>query len=146
MSLLSTIRSDQILARKVGNRVESSILTTLLGEAVAVGKNDGNRETTDVEVIKTVQKFVKNINETIGSLKSDDPRVTVLMIERDVLEKYLPKQLSANELRQTVQTLVDGLTEKSPKQKGVIMKALRDQYDGQYDGKLASDIVSELLK
>lgn len=149
MSLLNTIRQDQLASRKEGDKTRSTLLTTLLGEAAMVGKNDGNRETTDSEVIQIVKKFIKNIDETLKAMMDLDNLVltndSVLTTEREILESYLPKQLDEQGIKDAVAAIVATLHEKSPKMMGVVMKELKSKYDGQYDGKVASQIVKESL-
>ncbi len=137
MSLLDQIKQDQLTARKSKDVITSSILTTLIGEASIIGKNDGNRESTDSEVTATIQKFVKNINETL----SVQPNPT-LESERAILEKYLPTQLTYDQLYAILKQWV--ITD-SIENMGELMKKLKTDYNGQYDGKEASTIIKQLL-
>ena len=66
--LLETINQDRNEARKMKYTATATLLTTLYSEAQMVGKNDGNRETTDAEVVAVIKKFVKNIDETLSNL------------------------------------------------------------------------------
>ena len=66
--LIEKIKHDQLVARKNRSTVESTLLTTLIGEADMVGKNNGNRDPFDEEVISVVKKFLKGVNETIDIL------------------------------------------------------------------------------
>ena len=50
MTLFSQIKADQLAARKAKDGLKATLLTTLIGELTAIGKNDGNREVTDAEV------------------------------------------------------------------------------------------------
>jgi uncharacterized protein YqeY len=96
MTLMEQIKVKQVQARKSGS-IEASLLTTLLGEAAMVGKNAG-RETNDAEVVAVVKKFVKNIDETVSALTSRGQDAATFVAERDVLEQFLPVQLSENAL------------------------------------------------
>lgn len=147
MSLLQTIKTAQLEARKSRNSVKARVLTTLIGEAEMVGKNDGNRESTDAEVMAVIKKFVKNLDETIrvaGDYRDGD-RVDAAWAEKTVLQAFLPKQLSEDELRVTMQELImqNGLS--GPKAMGVLMKELKAGYEGLYDGASASKLAKELL-
>lgn len=144
MSLLQTIKSDQLQARKNKDAIRASILTTLYSEAAMVGKNNGNRESSDAEVVATIKKFLKNIEETLSAVSSSDA-VSMLHEEREVLSTYLPKQMTEDELRSTLITIADGLENRSPKSMGVLMKALKEQHEGLYDGKTASILAREIL-
>lgn len=152
MSLFKTIQEAQIQARKArvtaDDAIRVSLLTTLLGEAAAVGKNAGNRDTTDAEVVAIVKKFLKNIEETqtavVGKPFAEDAQHR-LDVEKAALAAFLPAQLDESELRQALQALAWTLGTAGPKDLGRLMKALKDQYDGRYDGKLASVLCKEVL-
>ena len=144
MTLLETIRTEQIRARKARDGVRTSLLTTLLSEAANVGLNDGKRESTDAEVIAVIKKFIKNIDETLAVRASDD-----LLVERAILEGFLPSQLSEDELLAAVVSIVaelelDGQS-RSMKMMGPVMKTLKERFEGQFDGKAASEAVKRTL-
>jgi uncharacterized protein YqeY len=140
MSLITEIKADQITARKNRNAPMASLLTTLIGEAEMVGKNAG-REVLDAEVVATIKKFIKNIDETIKALGADDIRAQNAMDEKVVLEHYLPKQMTESELRAHVEEIVltEGLN------MGKIMGVLKGRFEGRYDGKMASAVVKAVL-
>lgn len=149
-TLIETIKKDQLQARKNKDATKASLLTTLLGEASMIGKNDGNRESTDAEVIAVIKKFVKNTQEVIritGMQQSIESREAgkVASEELRILESYLPKQLSENELRAEMQKLIAELNLSGPKGMGILMKEMKARFEGTYDGGLASKIAKEVL-
>ncbi len=130
--------------------VKSSLLSTLYSEALNVGKNDGNRETTDKETLAVIKKFLDGVNFTIETLQfNSDDKILVAIREKGILstyiEKFQPKQLTTEQLTVIITEIVAGLPEKSPKQMGAVMKSLKDSYDGMYQGNEASKLVKELL-
>lgn len=141
MSLLQQIKNDQLAARKAKESVRASLLTTLLGEATAVGKNDGNRETIDAETVAVIKKFLKNISETLAHRENDQ----TLIEERDILKAYLPKQLSSEELIDAIQLIIDEHDLEGPRSMGVVMKELKAKYDGQFEGRVASETAKDML-
>lgn len=149
MSLLKSIQERQLQARKQRNgeddAVRIALLTTLLGEAGAVGKNAGNRESTDAEVVAVVKKFCKNIDETLAAVGADSPKASSLRLERSVLEEFLPKQMAEPELQAVLQGLAVELGAAGPKDMGRLMKELKARYDGQYDGSSASALCKKVL-
>lgn len=146
MTLLEKIKQDNIAARKAKDTVKSALLTTLVSEISNIGKNDGNRETTEPESIAVVKKFIKGVDETLKALEfSSDSRVLVAIEEKKILESYLPTQLSEIELMAVVDQIISTLADRSPKQMGVVMKRLKELHDGQYDGKIASGIIKSRL-
>lgn len=146
-SLLQQIKTAQLQARKDRKTVEVSVLTTLIGEASAIGKNDGNRESTDIEVIAIIKKFIKNIDEVIrvaGDYRDPD-RCEVAWAEKTLLEQFLPKQFVGDELSLIIDKLIIEINATTPKDMGKIMKILKERFDGQFDGSVASGIVKQKL-
>lgn len=144
MSLITQIKEKNLSARIQKLAFISNLLTTLIGEAEMIGKNDGNRAPTDAEVLALIRKFVKNNVETITALNSDldDYRVLLLVQENKLLEKYLPKQLDSDELVSAVRSIIGELrATSSPANMGAVMKILKERFEGQYDGKAASMII-----
>ncbi len=136
MSLMTDIKNKQVTARKAGSSV-AQLYTTLLGEASAVGKNAGNRETTDAEVVAVVKKFIKNIDETISALAARNMDHSVFTAERVALEQFLPIQLSESDLRDIATTKATSMPD--------FMKYLKENHPGQYDGKMASAIAKSVF-
>ena len=152
MSLLNDIKAKQLELRKaqmhdkIDRGVEISLLTTLFSEASVPGKA-AQRESTDAEVIAVIKKFVKNNDECMMSAgdRRDGDWCDRLTIERNVLDMFLPKQLSVDELKDIIGGFVAANGIAGPKGTGLVMKMLKEQYEGLYDGKVASDIVKMVL-
>jgi uncharacterized protein YqeY len=139
--LMNKIREQQLQARKNGHAC-AALFTTLLGEAMKVGKDNGNRETTDAEVTAIVKKFIKNIDETIAVLSpADTHRISILQDEKSWLQPLLPQYMSEDQLKAFVKARIsEGMNNM-----GAVMKALKDAHDGQYEGAMASVITRSLL-
>ena len=88
MSLLSQLKKDALTARKQGAGLRGTLLSTLIAEAEMVGKNAGNRDSTDDEVQGTIRKFLKNNQEALAVIK-DPARQAVLAEESAILAAYL---------------------------------------------------------
>lgn len=144
MTLLQQIKTDQLKCRRAHITYQAETLTTLYSEAAMIGKDDGNRETTDVEVIAIAKKFIKNIDETLKVCPAD--RTHGLMAERKLIEMYLPQQLSEDELKALISDIVEAKSLNLPKDMGQVMKALSEAFTGQYDGKTASILVRNYKK
>lgn len=148
MSLLVKIKSAQLQARKDRNTVAANLLTTLIGEAEAIGKNAGNRDTTDLEVVAVIKKFIKNINELVGVLQPGQSDIAIAQAntEKTLLEQYLPTQLSGEELKAVLVMISTELGAHTLRDMGRIMKVLKERYDGQYDGAAASTLIKVVLQ
>lgn len=147
MSLIQEIKSALVTARKARDAAASSSLSTLVGEAEMVGKNAGNREPTDAEVTAVIKKFVKNIQETMAAIDSRGGAPSPsLVAERELYERFLPKQLDAEQLKKHISDIHAGVVSTGEKADvGSIMKYLKQRFDGQFDGKLAASLIKEEL-
>ena len=144
MSLLAQLKKDSMLARKAADGVRATLLSALIGEAEMVGKNAGNRESTDDEVQQTIRKFLKNNQEALGVIKDAERRVA-LEQESAILTAYLPPMASETEVKAFITDTVASLEERSPKQMGAVMGALKAKYGSSFDAKQANAWVKEAL-
>ena len=143
--LLGELRKMMMKAKLEKDTVKGNLLSTLVAEAVMVGKNDGNRETTDAETVAMIKKFLKNVNETLALMEEMGKDKTESLREKEILESLLPKQLDEAELVKIIEEIVAALPDKSPRQMGNVMAELKKKYDGQFDGKMASGLVKKAL-
>ena len=123
--MLKRIRTERATYRKNKETLNAEILTTLIGEIETEEKRNGIIFSDD-DVIKVVQKFIKNINQTLAIHPTD-----ILKYEKAFLEKYLPKQLSEEELK---------IIASDFKIVGEYMKFLKQNYSGKYDSKFAMEV------
>ena len=148
MSLIADIKRDQLKARMYKNTATASLLTTLIGEVDMVGLNAGKRETTDVETVTIIKKFIKNSEENAQHWNHRNPesqnKRQVFLKEIEILEKYVPTQLSESDM---TKILVDVFKHEViiPSLKGKMMKYLKDNHAGKYDGKVAAGVVDAIL-
>jgi uncharacterized protein YqeY len=144
MSLLDKIKSDNLLARKRKEKFVSGILTTLIGEIEMIGKNNGNRKTTDAEAVKCITKFKKGTSDNIQLLMKNKSHKGIIDLENEysLYEKYLPELLTEDELTKIINNLIEMLEKPNM---GIIMKGLKES-NLSYDGKTASKIANNLLK
>lgn len=103
----------------------ASVMVFHLSELEAVGKNNGNRETTEAEAAQYVKKAVQKLKENPAA--QDE--------EISMLEQLLPRMATEQELRAFLDTLPD-LTNK-----GVVMGAVKKQFGVLADMKLVSQLV-----
>jgi len=141
--LFSEIKEVQKLNRRVARqcdkaKVRSRILTTLMGEIESKTTGTGLKITDDL-VIETIIKFVKNIALTLE--KATAP-MAHLHLERETLECFLPDKLSETELESQIKLII---ATNDIVDIGIVMKELNAQFKGQFDGKLAKDIIQREL-
>lgn len=142
MSLIQQIQQDQLACRKARNELKTSLLTTLLAEAAAVGKKNGNRESTDDEVIAVIKKFISNVDLFLAQPGLDDDKRVSLLLEKATLSQYLPTQLSEEEI---VGRLSERVKANASETMATLMKFMKESFAGQYDGKVASKVAADVL-
>ena len=139
MTLQEEINAHLKNAILTENTDVKSILRVLIGELNQKGKVHS-----DVVVVAAVKKLIESAKIIIASPDAGD-RVASALKEISILETYLPKQLSEEALRSSIKGVIS-LNSYTVKDMGKVMSFLKDNYAGQYDGKLASVIVKEILK
>lgn len=143
--MLEKIKEDILEARKSKDSVKANVLNTLYSEAKTAAINNGRREPEDQELMALLKKFLKGNSETIELKKKQNMDFSQESREKEILESFMPKQLSEIELEEIIKEYVAGLEDKSKKSMGLIMKRLKEEHDGTFDGKTASSIVNRLL-
>lgn len=143
--MIQELKKIMMKAKIEKDSLKSNLISTLVAEAVMVGKNDGNRETTEAETLNVIKKFLKNVNENIKILEELGKDRSEVLKEKEILESLLPKQVSAEGLEKIVDGIIAKLPERSPKMMGAVMAELKKNHDGQYDGRMASEIVKKCL-
>lgn len=128
------INKDYITAFKSKNTVVKNLLSVVKGEIQTVEKNTGVDNLSDEDVLKILTKTSKSLKETISLSDSEQAKE-----ELTIIESYLPKQMSKEEVTQKVTELVNsGIT-----QIGAIMKEFAQL---PADKKMVSEVVKELVK
>ena len=152
MALSQQIQDDikaALLSRDSGNRFVADTLRNLkaaiLNEEVAQGKRDTGLDDTEIE--KIIAREVKKRNESIA-LYEQNGRPELAEAERkeaEVLAKYLPEQLSEDEVRKIVTAKIAELGVTDAKGMGQVIGAVKQQAGNTVDGALLARIVKESL-
>lgn len=139
--LFERLQKESLEARKARDTVRAGVLTTAIAQVKAIAIDDGHRAPTDADVLKVVRQFLKACEENLALAaqgKMDSARAGQFTVEKDVLLSYLPQQMSADDLKAAIAKSGAGNI-------GEVMKYLKAHHDGQYDGKLASQVAKEAL-
>ena len=101
----------------------------------------------DEEVIDVISSEIKKRKESILEFKKGERQdlVDKETKEKAILEKYLPEQLSEEELQKLVKEAIEKIGAKEIKDMGKVMAELMPQVKGKADGSLVSKAVKELL-
>lgn len=107
----------------------------------------GGGEVPDDDVIKAMQKLVKQRKES-GGIYREQGRADMAEEEEfqaGVIEAYLPAMMSEDEVRKAVADQIARVGASGPSDMGKVMGPLMGQLQGKADGKLISQIVKEEL-
>ena len=139
---IQQINKDYMTALKSKNTVAKNLLSVVKGEIQTIEKNTGVENMSDEDVLKILTKTAKSLNETIKSLSPVDGKgedLAQACYELTIIQSYLPKQMSVEEVTQKVTELVNsGLTTV-----GLIMKEFSSL---PADKKMVSEVIKEIIK
>lgn len=117
----------------------------LLTSAVKQMEVDTRRELSDEEIVDVLQKEVKKRRESIEELTRAGRDASAEQYEVGLLEEFLPRQLSREEIEALVREAIAASGASSAKEMGKVMGLLTPQTKGRADGKVVSTIVREML-
>lgn len=145
MSLQEKISEEIKIALKQGEGLKLSTLRMLWAEIknLEINKQD---LLTDEEVLGAIQKQVKNHRESITSFEAGG-RLDLVAKEKqelEILNSYLPQQLSPGEIKIEVNKVINQLGP-GPTDFGKVMKEVMIKVKGRAEGNLVSQIVRESL-
>ena len=116
--------------------------------AILLHKTSGaGVEVTAEDAIKILQKLVKQRKESLGIFEQNG-RAELAQTEREeieVIERYLPKQLSEADIEAVVKNIITETGATSMKEMGKVIGAANKQLAGQAEGAVISGIVKKLL-
>lgn len=97
--------------------------------------------------IKLLQKLVKSRKDSLEIFQQQNRPELAKKEEEEiaVIEKFLPKQISADEVRVELEKIIASVGASSPADMGKVMGAATKQLAGKADGKMISTLVKELL-
>lgn len=122
-------------------------LIRLLQSALKQVEIDTRKELTDEEALAVIQKEAKKRREAIDEAKKAG-RADIIdkeQAELTLIETFLPRQLSLDELKTIAAQIIAEVGATSAKDTGKVMGALMARVKGQADGKLVNQAVRELL-
>lgn len=148
MSLEQTINNDIKTAMLAKNEAALRSLRAVKAAILLAKTAEGAKDTlSEDEEIKLLQKLVKQRKDSFEIFeKQNRPELAAKEKEEiDVIEKYLPAQLSPEELKGIIEKIIADTGASSPADMGKVMGVASKQLAGKADGKTISGVVKELL-
>lgn len=142
MSIVEQMKKTALDARKSKNEM-AKFHITLLGEVQKVGKDARNGETTDEEAIKVVKKFLAGAEQMYEAYLRIDDNEKLLEVQKEIilLKAYLPTMMDEQQL----DAIICGYIAEGYRTMGELMRKLKSEHDGLYDGAMANKIIKQIL-
>lgn len=148
MELFETVSKDIIAAMKAKDKVRLEALRNVKKYFIEAKTAPGAGDTlTDEAALKILAKLAKQGRDT-AALYVEQGRPDLAEEEAAqaaVVEEYLPKQLSSEELEAAIRAIISETGATGMKEMGKVMGVATKQLAGKADGKAISTIVKQLL-
>ena len=148
MSLETNIMDQLKQAMKDKNEVAlrtlRAIKAAILVEKTATGAKE---ELTEADEMKILQKLAKQRKDSLDIFRAQNREDLAVKEEEEiaVIEQFLPKQMSAEELDNAVKEIIASVGANGPGDMGKVMGAASKQLAGKADGKAIAETVKRLL-
>ena len=115
--------------------------------AILQVEKDKKIELDDNQVLEVIAKEFKKRNDSLPDYEKSgrEDLITQIKEEMAVLEQYLPKKLSVEELTEKVKEIIAQVGATSMKDMGMVMKSAKEQLGVTADGRMINEIVKKLL-
>lgn len=148
MELFEKVSKDIVAAMKAKDKVTLEALRNIKKVFIEAKTAPGANDTLDdAAALKILQKLAKQGHDS-ADLYTQQNRPDLAeaeMAQVRVIESYLPKALSAEEIEAAVKEIIAQTGASSIKEMGKVMGVASKQLAGKADGKAISDIVKKLL-
>lgn len=148
MTLFEQVSKDIVAAMKAKDKVALEALRNIkkffIEAKTAPGAND---ELTDEAALKILAKLAKQGKDT-AALYVEQGRQDLAdeeLAQVEVINRYLPRQLSAEELEAEIKAVIEAVGATSAKDMGKVMGAATKKLAGKAEGKAISELVKRLL-
>ncbi|APC48220.1 GatB/YqeY domain-containing protein [Virgibacillus halodenitrificans] len=147
MTLLEQLNQDMKQAMKNKDKETLSVIrmvkASLQNESIKLGKDS----LTEDEELTILSREVKQRKDSLQEFKSAgrDDLVEKLEREINILQEYMPKQLTTEELEAIVQSTIQEVNATSKKDMGKVMSAVMPKVKGKADGSQINEIVQKQL-
>ena len=144
--MLDQLQEELIAAMKAGDKPRMTGLRNIIGKLKA-SQIDKGEELTGDESLKILKSATKQLKESVEQYKKGgrDDLADKELFELSLLDKYLPEQISQDEIRTIVKNTIKSTGAESMQEIGKVMGAVMKEMAETADGKLVQQIVQEEL-
>jgi uncharacterized protein len=148
MSLEQKVMGEMKEAMKARDEATLRGLRAIKAEIIKAKTDPGaGGEVSEEKEVSLLQKMMKQRKDSLEIYQQQNRADLAKKEEEEitVIERFLPKQLSADELRTELQQIISDTGASSPADMGKVMGAATKKFAGKADGKTISAMVKELL-
>ena len=147
MNFLDTIKFDMYDAMKSGDKDKAGTLRTLLAKLKDRQINN-RKDLTEKDCISVIKTLVKQREEAADMYEKAgrDSLAQKEKIEFDILNSYLPEMMSEVEIRNLIESVISETNAKGITEIGKVMPLVMQKGGDKIDGKMANQILRELLE
>lgn len=133
-------------AMKEKNEIKKNAIQMVRAGILQIEKDKGI-ELSDEQIIDVIAKEVKKRKDSIADYEKGGREDLVKQIKEEItyLEKYLPEQLSKEEIDKIVKEVIKETGATTIKDMGKVMKSAKEKIGAQADGKTINEVVRENL-
>lgn len=146
MTLVERINEDMKMAMKSQDK-DTLKVVRMIKSAIQLAKIDLKHELSDEEVVDVVAKQIKMRKDSIAEFTkaSRDDLAEEYSREIDILNKYMPEQLTKEEVEKIINEAFNLINPTSQKQMGLIMKEVNPKVRGKFDMGEVSKLIKDKL-
>jgi len=147
MDYIEKIKVDMYAAMKSGDKDKASTLRTLLAKLKDKQINT-RKDLTEKECISVIKTLVKQRKESIEMYEKAGREGLAIKekLELDILSVYLPEIMDEGETRKLVQSVITETNAKGLSDIGKVMPIVMQKGGSEINGKMANQILRELLE
>lgn len=119
----------------------------LVRAAILQVEKDKQIEVTDEQIVEIIAKEAKKRKDSLSDYEKSGREDLIQGVKEEItiLEEYLPKQLSQEEIEVIVKEIISNLGASSMKDMGPVMKETKAKIGAAADGKTINEVVKKLL-
>ena len=144
--LKEKLLEDLKQSMKEKNTNRKNVVQMVRAGILQVEKDKGN-QLEDAQVLEIIAKELKKRKDSLADFEKANREDLINQVNEEisVLEEYLPKQLSDEELESKIQEIITKVGATTIKDLGMVMKEAKTEIGAQADGKRINEVVRKLL-
>ncbi len=137
MGLKELLSADMIIAMKAKDAFKRDCLRVIIGE---ISREEGKLSVGDAILETDIQKIISKSIKNLEILGSEEAKQEI-----SILEPYLPKQMSDDEIVNEVNNIINTYNSPTMKDMGQLINLFNLKFSGRANGKLVASLIKERL-